>query len=83
MQGFITNEDDRENLRFLINASNETIKEWYKTCTDDDIEYAQELMNAFALELQEAANENRIEFELLTMCEYSDAISVIETIKEK
>lgn len=83
MRGFITNEYDRENLKFLINASNETIKEWYKTCTDDDIAYAQELMNAFALELQEAAIENRIEFELLTMGEYSDAISVIETIKEK
>lgn len=83
MRGFITNADDRENLKFLINASNETIKDWYKTCTDDDIAYAQELMNAFALELQEAANENRIEFELLTMGEYSDAISVIETIKEK
>lgn len=81
--GFITNDEDRKNLAFLIRASEETLKDWYKTCTDDDIVYAQELMHAFALELNEAAIEMRIECELASMDEYSESISVIETVKEK
>jgi len=83
IRGFINNDKDRKNLFFIIQASEETIKDWYKTCTDDDLAYAQELMNAFALELQDAATELQIECELLNMTEYSEAISVIETMKEK
>ena len=81
--GFITDDEDRKNLNFLIRASEDTLKDWYKTCTDDDIAYAQELMHAFALELKDAAIEMRIECELASMNEFSEAISVIETVREK
>lgn len=81
--GFITNDEDRKNLIFLIRASEETLKDWYKTCTDDDVAYAQELMHAFALELQDAAIEMRIECELASMGEFSEAIDLISRVKEK
>ena len=40
-------------------------------------------MHAFALELQEAAIEMRIDCELASMGEFSEAIDLISRIKEK
>jgi len=83
INGFINNEVDRNNLYFLLNASTETIKDWYKTCTADDVEYARELMDAYAREVREIALEVRIEGELKLMAKYDDALKVIQLVKEK
>lgn len=49
------NQHDRDNLDFLLNASPEVIEDWYEQMSDDDIEYAFELLAEYSQEL--AANE--------------------------
>ncbi len=49
------NQHDRDNLDFLLGASPEVIEDWYEQMSDDDIEYAFELLEEYAQEL--AANE--------------------------
>lgn len=49
------NQHDRDNLDFLLNASPAVIEDWYEQMSDDDIEYAFELLAAYSQEL--AANE--------------------------
>lgn len=62
---------DRQNLNFLLNASEETIREWYHAASEDDREYASELLAAYAQEIRrDSANlraiveMDMIEFEL-------------------
>lgn len=43
---------DRDNLFFLLNADEETLKDWYNTVDEDDIEYASELMSEYSKELK-------------------------------
>lgn len=43
---------DRDNLYFLLNADEETLKDWYNTVDEDDIEYASELMTEYSKELR-------------------------------
>jgi hypothetical protein len=38
--------EDRVNLNFLLTASAETLLEWYKSADEDDLEYADELLQA-------------------------------------
>lgn len=83
MRGFINNEHDRENLRFLMNANEESLRVWYSQCTADDIEYAQELMAAHAAEIREMAKELMLECELSKLDHFADAEVVISNIKEK
>jgi hypothetical protein len=45
------NKHDRDNLMFLINADKATMKEWYGSVSQDDIEYALELLQAYKSEL--------------------------------
>jgi hypothetical protein len=45
------NNHDRANLEFMLSASKETLAEWYNTLSEDDLAYAQELLNAASLEL--------------------------------
>lgn len=45
------NKHDRDNLDFLLNASPAVIEDWYMQMSDDDIEYAFELLEAYAQEL--------------------------------
>lgn len=42
---------DIENLRFILNSTPESLEEWYLQADSDDIEYAQELMEAYSKEL--------------------------------
>lgn len=46
------NERDRENLQFLLNADEETLKDWYDKMDIDDHEYASEIMEEYAEELR-------------------------------
>ena len=42
---------DKDNLNFLLNATPETIQDWYEQMSDEDIEYAFELLEAYSQEL--------------------------------
>jgi hypothetical protein len=35
---------DRNNLMFLLSADDKTFDEWFNNCTQDDIDYANELL---------------------------------------
>lgn len=45
------NTDDRSNLNFLLNASESVLMAWFNQATDDDIAYAQELLNLMEIDL--------------------------------
>jgi hypothetical protein len=44
---------DRANLEFLLTATPEALKEWSEEVTQDDLDYAQELLDAYQLELDQ------------------------------
>lgn len=46
-------EYDRKNLEFLLNASSVELENWSKEVTQDDMDYAQELLDAYQVELNE------------------------------
>ena len=60
----ITNQWDRDNLEFLLNTKGEDFKAWHAQADEDDLAYAQELMDAYSLELKIRSEELRIEGEL-------------------
>lgn len=45
------NNHDRDNLRFLLTASKETLQDWYSKMDEDDYKYAMELLEAYSREL--------------------------------
>jgi len=47
------NEWDRNNLEFLLNADEATIKDWQSKVSADDIDYAHELLARYSQELRE------------------------------
>lgn len=80
MKGLITNDWDRDNLNFLINATPDVIAEWDAQADEDDREYAQELLDAYAEELRLQAKDLLIEATMSLMFEYPDAKRVIDSI---
>jgi hypothetical protein len=46
---------DQANLDFLLTASPDTLKEWSTKVTQDDLNYAQELLDAYQIKLDERA----------------------------
>ena len=57
---------DRDNLNFLLNASKETLDDWYAQMDQDDISYAFELLQMAKSELMLA------ELELMDEVETTD-----------
>jgi hypothetical protein len=45
------NQHDRDNLNFLMTASDEVLREWYSLANEDDLIYAQELLSQYEMEL--------------------------------
>ena len=43
---------DRENLFFLLNASEEVLRDWYNNVGPDDHDYASELLAEYSKELE-------------------------------
>ena len=60
----ITNEWDRDNLEFLLNTKGEDFDAFWAQADEDDSVYAQELLDAYSLELKVKAEELRVEAEL-------------------
>jgi hypothetical protein len=52
IKGFINNDWDRDNLNFLLNTKGEDFEDFWAQSDEDDKKYAQELMDAYARELQ-------------------------------
>ncbi len=46
------NQHDRDNLQFLLTADSECMQNWYASVSQDDIEYAQELLRMAGTELE-------------------------------
>ena len=45
------NDHDRANLEFIMNVDKTTLKKWYRSLSEDDIAYAQELIATASLEI--------------------------------
>lgn len=69
------NDHDRDNLRFLLTASEESLAEWYKILTPDEMDYALDLVQMAYVELIDQAVD--------TLTEYSDANIVLQHIRNK
>lgn len=77
------NEHDRSNLEFLLAADNAVIRDWASKMPADDIKYAQELLDAYALELREKSAALLTEAKLAQMGNvYPDALRVIDKFKK-
>ncbi len=66
VKGFITNEWDRDNLNFLLNTKGDDFTAFWAQSDEDDKIYAQELLDAYARELQLQSQELEIEAKLGT-----------------
>ena len=58
------NAHDRDNLKFLLAAEPETIRDWAGKMAADDINYAQELLLQHADDLRERSREILVEAEM-------------------
>ena len=76
IKGFINNDWDRENLNFLLNTKGDDFKEFWAQSDEDDKKYAQELMDAYARELQ-------LKSELLEIESKLDNLTDAKVILEK
>jgi len=81
MKGLITNEWDRDNLEFLLNTKGDAFKAWFAQADEDDKAYAQELMDAYSLELKLRAEELEIEARLDNTREADQVISQFRLTK--
>lgn len=68
---------DRNNLEFLLKASPAELESWSKAVTQDDLDYAQELLNAYQEELDERAQ--ALDLTLDADIEFEQAIIDAET----
>ena len=64
MIGLITNDWDRDNLNFLLNTKGEDFEAFWAQADEDDRVYAQELLDAYSLELKLRSEELELEAEL-------------------
>ena len=58
------NQHDKHNLKFLLAAEPETIRDWAGKMNPDDIVYAQELLLQHADDLRERSREILVEAEM-------------------
>jgi hypothetical protein len=79
------NEYDKRNLHFLLGLKTKKAwKEWSKTISMDDIDYAYELFSQHSKELEMAALDREVEFMLESLNgNYAAAKQVINKILRK
>jgi len=80
IKGFINNDWDRENLNFLLNTKGDDFADFWAQSDEDDKKYAQELMDAYARELQLKSELLEIESKLDNL---TDARVILEKIALK
>lgn len=81
LKGFITNKRDRDNLMFLLTAPQFVLSDWQAQADEDDLNYAQELLDSYRAELIMRSNEMKIEYKLQKTENYSEALEVINKVK--
>jgi hypothetical protein len=81
MNGLINNDWDRDNLNFLLRINEVDYKDWHAQASEDDLVYAQELLDAYARELHIKSEELLIEAELAEMNQYTEAMNLINKVK--
>ena len=75
------NSHDKNNLNFLLTASQEELKVWYEKTTDVDHAYAKALMSKYYEEVQATAAELLEEWSLEEMTEqghFPEADAILE-----
>lgn len=72
---------DQDNLRFLLSCSPNQLKQWYNTASDEDLLYASELMDRYAIYLEYEIRADKIERKLATMPVLTEAQAVIAAIR--
>lgn len=76
----INNEWDRDNLEFLLNTRGDDFEAFWAQADADDRVYAQELLDAYSLELKIKAEELRVEAEL-ALSNNQEASQVIQKFR--
>lgn len=72
------NQHDRNNLNFLLSIDGAALKEWQATVSQDDLDYAMELLQAYSQELKERSKALVIEAKLEQQDDsYPEAMSVL------
>lgn len=72
------NAHDLQNLKFLLDADEKTLRHWFSSVSEDDKDYAIELMDRYSAQLAEEARAEKVEEELKQMHGlYIDAMEVI------
>ena len=74
---------DRDNLDFLLNSDPDTLFVWSPTVSQDDLEYAEELLEKYSKELDERQVAFDTEFALMGLTEYPDAERVLRKFTGK
>lgn len=65
------NDHDKNNLNFLLTASDQELKVWYDKTTELEHEYANELLRRYYVEVAETAQELLEEWTLDSMTEHN------------
>jgi hypothetical protein len=81
MKGLINNDWDRDNLNFLLRISEKDYKDWHAQASEDDLVYAQELLDAYSRELFMRSEELIIESRLAETNQYNEAMNFINKVK--
>ncbi len=82
MRGFITNDRDRANLKFLMSCDKESLQDWFKYTGTDDLNYAWSLLAAYSKELDSIEQEITVEEQLADMNSYPQVDQLIRNITQ-
>lgn len=72
---------DLSNMKFLLSRSPSQLKTWYESASYSDLVYANELMDRYAVFLQEEILAAQIEQEIDVMPVFTAAQAVIDRVK--
>ena len=82
MQGFITNDRDRANLKFLMACDKESLQDWFAHTGTDDLDYAWQLLAAYSKELDAAVLELQVECQLEQLDSYPTVDQLLRNIAQ-
>jgi hypothetical protein len=77
------NQDDKDNLNFLLSATPEVLKDWFESVSDDDHLYASELLAAYKLELAEIQSQKELEDGFEEQIAAMDCFPLVQSLLSK
>ncbi len=75
------NDHDRKNVKYLLSLTPSQLFQWYQTVNEQDLIYANLIMDQYAAELQDQLNHERIENAINTMPVLVEAQAVIAAVR--